>query len=60
MLLFSIYQLDIQATHDEKKQIVYLFLFTLILTDISFHRMEKEMKKPKITVYHQMKNLQTT
>lgn len=36
---------NIQATDDEKKQIAYLFMFTLILTDIPCHRMEKETKK---------------
>lgn len=36
---------NIQATDDEKKQIAYLFLFTLILTDIPCHRMEKETQK---------------
>lgn len=35
----------IQATEDEKKQIPYMFLLTLLLTDIPCHRMEKEMKK---------------
>lgn len=36
---------NIQATYDEKREIAYIFLFTLILTDIPCHRMEKEMKK---------------